>query len=88
MTLLAADAAGCAPIVISDIVGSRLDFAKKLIPRVRTVLISGETDGVALIQDAAATPIKVALECTGQESSIATAIGVSHAVGKSFGFAL
>lgn len=39
VSLLSARAAGAEPIVITDLFQSRLDFAKTLIPGVRTVLI-------------------------------------------------
>jgi len=73
VTLLAARAAGAEPIVITDLLQSRLDVAKTLVPGVRTVLIDrshkprdiGET-----IKAAAGCPIKICLECTGVESSI------------------
>src|ERR1700761_8897103 len=39
VTLLAANAAGAAPIVITDLDENRLNMAKSLIPRVRTVKV-------------------------------------------------
>jgi L-iditol 2-dehydrogenase len=39
VTLLAARAAGAEPIVISDLSESRLEFARKLVPGVRTILV-------------------------------------------------
>jgi L-iditol 2-dehydrogenase len=39
VSLLSARAAGAEPIVITDLFQSRLDFAKKLVPGVRTILI-------------------------------------------------
>ncbi|WOO82692.1 L-arabinitol 4-dehydrogenase [Vanrija pseudolonga] len=83
MALLAARAAGCEPITITDLVASRLEFAKKLVPSVKTVLVErGEDAGeVAKRARAAAggVPARVALEATGFESSIHAAIyGVDH----------
>jgi len=77
VTLLAARAAGAEPIVISDLSESRLEFAKKLVPGVRTILVErgltpqAQADKVvALLGEKAA----VTLECTGVESSIWTSI--------------
>ena len=81
VTLLAARASGCAPIVLTDIVQSRLDFAKKLVPAVRTVCVprnaTPESVG-AMVREAAGMHLKVAIECSGFESSIRTAIHVSR----------
>lgn len=80
VTALAAHAAGCTPIVLTDLVASRLEFAKTLLPNIRTVQIPKGTaaEGVAeLIKDAAGGMVNVALECTGFESSIRAAIFVS-----------
>ncbi|WWD15618.1 hypothetical protein CI109_100040 [Kwoniella shandongensis] len=77
VTLLAAHAAGCTPIVITDLFESRLDFAKKLIPTVKTVVIdraASPTDVAAKIKEAAGTELKLALDCTGVESSIRAGI--------------
>lgn len=74
VTLLAARASGCAPIVLTDIVQSRLDFAKKLVPAVRTVCVprnaTPESVG-GMVREAAGMHLK---ECSGFESSIRTAI--------------
>ncbi|KAK0491437.1 L-arabinitol 4-dehydrogenase [Armillaria novae-zelandiae] len=75
-TLLSARAAGAEPIVITDLFQNRLDFAKKLVPTVRTVLIERDLsleDQAAKIKAAAGMAFRVGLECTGVESSIATA---------------
>lgn len=80
MSLLSARAAGAEPIVITDLFQSRLDFAKKLVPGVRTVLIQRGTtpkEQAAQIKEAAGGPLKLALECTGVESSVHTAVYVS-----------
>ncbi|WOO80325.1 L-arabinitol 4-dehydrogenase [Vanrija pseudolonga] len=96
VSLLAARAAGAAPIVITDLFQSRLDFAKTLVPNVRTVKIErGWTpeETAAKIKAAAATPggagvneggLRLALECTGVESSIRTAIHSMRFGGKVF----
>ena len=39
VSLLAANAAGAAPIVITDMNETRLQWAKRLVPRVRSVLV-------------------------------------------------
>lgn len=78
ITLLCVAAAGAEPIVITDIESSRLDVAKKLCPRVRSVLVErgvGVEDAAKKIVDAAGgVKPKVALECTGVESSVNAAI--------------
>lgn len=79
VSLLAAHAAGAAPIVITDIDENRLKMAKSLVPRVRTVQVQrgveakavGEQIKVALGQEA-----KLVIECTGVESSIHSGIYV------------
>lgn len=80
VSLLAAHAAGAAPIVITDIDESRLARAKDLVPRVRTVLVAREDDARALgkrIVEILGEEATLALECTGVESSIHSAIYVS-----------
>ncbi|KAJ3762233.1 L-arabinitol 4-dehydrogenase [Lentinula raphanica] len=77
VSLLSARAAGAEPIVITDLFQSRLDFAKSLVPGVRTVLIDRNATPKAqaeVIKKAAGGHLKLALECTGVESSIHTAI--------------
>jgi L-iditol 2-dehydrogenase len=83
VSLLAARAAGAEPIVITDLVQSRLDFAKSLAPGVRTVLIDrnkSPKEQAAVITELAGGPVNVVLECTGFESSIHTGIYVSSNV--------
>lgn len=77
VTLLACHAAGCFPIVITDLFESRLEFARKLVPTVKTVTIAkgqSSEDVAAEIKAAAGGPLRVALDCTGVESSIRAAI--------------
>ncbi|UQC83906.1 L-arabinitol 4-dehydrogenase [Colletotrichum lupini] len=76
-TLLAASAAGANPIVITDINQTRLDMAKKAVPRVRTVLITAGKEPQATAEDikgALGQEAKIVLECTGVESSVVTGI--------------
>jgi len=80
VTLLSAHAAGCYPIVITDLFESRLDFAKTLVPNVITVTVAREDDEQAIaskVQAAAGMKLRIALECSGVESSIRAAIFVS-----------
>ncbi|TIA87878.1 hypothetical protein E3P99_02924 [Wallemia hederae] len=76
VTLLSVRAAGGIPI-ITDLSQGRLDFAKKLVPNARTVLIEkgvSQQDVAQKIKAAAGNPITVAIECTGVESSIGSTI--------------
>ncbi|KAG1770697.1 chaperonin 10-like protein [Suillus occidentalis] len=87
VSLLSARAAGAEPIVITDLFQSRLDFAKRLVPGVRTVLIEpGLTpkDAAQKIKAAADGPVKVAIECSGVESSVHTAVHAAQFGGKVF----
>lgn len=80
VSLLAAHAAGAAPIVISDLDENRLQKAKELVPRVRTVLVAREDGPKELAQklmDKLGRKAHLVLECTGVESSIHAAIYVS-----------
>ncbi|KXL49629.1 MAG: hypothetical protein FE78DRAFT_76108 [Acidomyces sp. 'richmondensis'] len=77
VSLLAACAAGAAPIVITDIDDFRLEKAKNLVPRVRTVHVepgSGPKANAARIKQALGKEAKIVMECTGVESSINTGI--------------
>lgn len=59
---------------------SRLDLAKELVPTVNTLQIQRDWEPeqcAERIRQVADTPIKTALDCTGFESSVATAIHVS-----------
>jgi L-iditol 2-dehydrogenase len=80
VSLLAAHAAGAAPIVITDLDANRLSMAKKLVPRVRAVLVDRAEDAKALgarIVTTLGTEAKLVIECTGVESSIHAGIYVS-----------
>ena len=80
VSLLSARAAGAEPIVITDLFQSRLDFAKQMIPRVKTLLIEkgwSPLEVAAKVKGIAGVPLKLALECTGVQSSIHSAIYVS-----------
>ncbi|KAF8752829.1 Alcohol dehydrogenase GroES-like domain [Rhizoctonia solani] len=77
VTLLAARAAGAEPIAISDLSPGRLEFAKKLVPGVKTVLVERGLDAQAQavkVEEALGQKAAVVLECTGVESSIWTSI--------------
>jgi len=79
VSLLAAHAAGAAPIVITDLDENRLAMAKRLVPRVRTIQIQRDADAKAnaeLIKGALGCEAKLVIECTGVESSIHTGIYV------------
>ncbi|KAG6860878.1 hypothetical protein C0995_006433 [Termitomyces sp. Mi166 len=87
VSLLSARAAGAEPIVITDLFQSRLDFAKTLVPGVRTILIqrnSSPKEQAERIKAAAGMSLAVALECTGVESSIHTAVYSMKFGGKVF----
>ncbi|KAJ7832930.1 chaperonin 10-like protein [Mycena leptocephala] len=87
ISMLSARAAGAEPIVITDLFQSRLDFAKKLVPGVRTVLIKRGTtpkEQAQEIKEAAGGALKLALECTGVESSVHTAVHSMQFGGKVF----
>jgi L-iditol 2-dehydrogenase len=83
VSLLAAAAAGANPIAITDINKDRLQLAKKLVPRVRTVQIDANKEPKEAAEDVKAAlgqEAKVVLECTGFEASVCTAIYVSGIV--------
>ena len=81
MTLLSARAAGAEPIVITDLDANRLAFAKRVVPGVHIVLVDRNATAkntARKIREVAGGIIpRVALECTGVESSVNTAIYVS-----------
>lgn len=80
VSLLAADAAGANPVVITDTIEARLEYAKKILPRVQTVRImldKSAKENADIVKEVLGQEAKIVLECTGQESSISTAIYVS-----------
>lgn len=70
-------AAGAVPIVITDVDEGRLKFARDYIPGIKTVLIpaaaSPETNANTILTTTAGLRPAIALDCTGVESSVATA---------------
>jgi L-iditol 2-dehydrogenase len=81
VSLLAAHAAGAAPIVITDLDESRLEMAGRLVPRVRTVKVESGVQPEEMaerIKRALGQEAGLVLECTGVESSIHSAIYVSE----------
>nr|POF11523.1 l-arabinitol 4-dehydrogenase [Quercus suber] len=80
VSLLAAHAAGAAPITITDLDENRLHMAKLLVPRVRTVKVErGEDpkDTAQRVKHALGQEAKLVIECTGVESSIHAGVYVS-----------
>ena len=88
ITLLCCKAAGAEPIVITDIDEGRLKFAKELAPTVRTYKVERgvgpEQAAGDIIKAAGGIRPAVALECTGVESSCASAIWSVKFGGKVF----
>ncbi|KAL4936836.1 hypothetical protein BDV06DRAFT_85062 [Aspergillus oleicola] len=96
ITLLSARAAGATPLVITDIDEGRLQFAKELVPDVRTykvqIGLSAEENAEGIINvfndgngaGPNALRPRLALECTGVESSVASAIWSVKFGGKVF----
>ncbi len=88
VALLCCRAAGAEPLAITDIDEERLEFAKTIVPTVRTYTVDLRKQP----EDAAAEIVKmmdgiepaVVVECTGVESSIATAIQCAKFGGKVF----
>ncbi|VUC35017.1 unnamed protein product [Clonostachys rosea] len=86
-SLLAANAAGAEPIVITDLDEGRLAKAKELIPRARTVLVEKGQDSKAIaarIVEQLGQEAKLVLECTGVESSIHSGIYATRFGGSVF----
>lgn len=80
LALAGARAAGAHPIVITDVEPSRLGFAKRVVPQCQTYQVDiskgAEENGKAiqkLFGDREYDMPRVALECTGVESSVCTA---------------
>jgi L-iditol 2-dehydrogenase len=88
VTLLCCEAAGACPIVITDIDEGRLKFAKDLIPRVTTFQVpkgkSPEETSNDIIAAFGGIRPRVAMECTGVESSVSSAIWSMKFGGKVF----
>ncbi|KAM0189365.1 hypothetical protein ACHAPA_012306 [Fusarium lateritium] len=89
ITLDVCRAAGAYPIVITDIDQARLDFAKTIMPDAMTHRVEkreGAEDFAAAIKLLIGkdTEIAIALECTGVESSISSAIQTVKFGGKVF----
>lgn len=88
MSMLCCEGAGATPIVITDIDEKRLAFAKKLVPRVQTHLVTRESTptsfGAAILSLAGGDKPQVAIECTGVSSSISSAIHSVKFGGKVF----
>ncbi|KAH6681302.1 putative sorbitol dehydrogenase [Halenospora varia] len=87
ITLLCCQAAGACPLVITDIDEGRLAFAKNLVPSVVThkvERVSAEEGGKAIVAAFGGIEPAVALECTGVESSVSSAIWAVKFGGKVF----
>ena len=88
ITLLCCAAAGAEPIVVTDIDDGRLKFAQELCPRARPYKVTPGPTAEEIATDiiAAAGGVKpsIALECTGVESSIASAVWSVKFGGKVF----
>lgn len=87
ITLLCCQAAGACPIVITDIDEGRLAFAKGLVPSVTTYKVErlpAEETAKAIVTAFGGIEPAVALECTGVESSISSAIWAMKFGGKVF----
>jgi threonine dehydrogenase-like Zn-dependent dehydrogenase len=80
VTLLCAATAGCEPLIITDLDQGRLEWAKRLVPRVHTVQVSREDSPKQVAEKVKSIGgeegIACALECTGVESSVSSAIYV------------
>jgi L-iditol 2-dehydrogenase len=78
VTAICCRAAGCEPLVITDIDEGRLKFAQEVVPGVRTLKVeigqSPENFAQRVLALMEGTEPAVAIECTGVESSIAGAI--------------
>ncbi|KAF2401993.1 putative xylitol dehydrogenase XdhB [Trichodelitschia bisporula] len=78
VTAMCAAAAGCAPIVMTDISEERLAFAAKTVPRARVLRVqpgqSAEEFAGRVKELMDGEEPRVAMECTGVESSIAGAV--------------
>lgn len=87
VTLMCCAASGACPIVITDIDPGRLAVAKDILPRVLTHQVGNatpESEAAAIVAVLGGTEPAVAMECTGVESSIASAIWAVKFGGKVF----
>ena len=87
VTLACCAAAGACPLVITDISDSRLEFAKKMCPRVITHKVermSAEDAGKAIVKSFGGIEPAITMECTGVDSSIGAAIWATKFGGKVF----
>lgn len=81
LTLLAAHAAGAVPISIVDLDDNRLQFAKKVLPRVHLIKPSKNDEPKKIAEQVKAATheeAKIVFECTGVEQSLQSAIYVSR----------
>ena len=88
VTLLCSQAAGACPILITDIDAGRLKFAKELVPRVTTFQVPGGRSAEETAEDMVSAMggirPRIAMECTGVESSVNSAIWSVRFGGKVF----
>ncbi|OAP56126.1 L-arabinitol 4-dehydrogenase [Fonsecaea erecta] len=88
VTLLCCAAAGACPLLITDIDEGRLKFAKSLVPRVTTFQVprgvSAEECAEQIVSAMGGIRPRVAMECTGVESSVNSAIWSVKFGGKVF----
>lgn len=88
ITLLCCRAAGACPIVITDIDEGRLAFAKEICPSVTTLKVdtslNAEESAKKIVEAFGGVEPAVAMECTGVESSIASAVWAAKFGGKVF----
>ncbi|KAI3340668.1 GroES-like protein [Ustulina deusta] len=87
ITLLCCKAAGACPLVITDIDEGRLKFAKEVCPSAITHKVermSAEDSAKAIVASFGGIEPAVSMECTGVESSIASAIWATKFGGRVF----
>lgn len=92
VTLLCGRAAGAEPIVITDLDEGRLSVAKKLVPSVRAYRVwtdasassTPEAMATEIVQAMGGIEPAVAIECTGVQSSVASAIWATKFGGRVF----
>lgn len=88
VSMLCARAAGAEPLIITDLDEGRLKFAKEICPAVKTVLVTRELTPEKFAAHVAelggGVEPTLALECTGAEPSIASAIEAVKFGGKVF----